>query len=682
LEDALQLFTFFILVVSVFLSFVLRKLIRDIHNLKEFLSRDLRVFTARLVEESPSLDKYLELGILHFRHEEFARGLKLFERLVEGKVFLKEAHFYQILCLAELKKHQTAQEVFLSLDPNIYSQEELDRMDQAISRKWPLMRWIETLVKILLTRVPLQYSPQRLDGGDPKEMEVRRILTGLPTRYTDLALREERDNSWILEARDEYLKRRVRLEVAKEGLDSAALELFLEHPRILAQVHSRSFPQVYDLHRSDLVYYSQERFEGEGLSQCLGSFRDQSRLHDFLRLWIAFYTQVELLQKLGYMFSSFSLALVGYDARHERLFFLGYLRPLEEEQQVAMHRSVLNVFLDYLSEFDIQETFQNDTQDLILRLRVSSRGRGFEDERGLLERTLEKLIYSEQGELESSLDQLGVLEKIHRASIHGLKGKFSIVKRYGEDSQKLLRIFFRTSNVEDIKDKMEKLIQYKEELVGQVKQYGYPICDEILVLDDVAVLDQLESLSRICHESPGEHGQAAVEFLKVQYLRFGGLSDKLATFILLHEVSPVTFLESYLPGVTEQLKIGLDIHPDCQRVKIRALDRAEFLSKISLILDNLINNAFEAGAGSLSLQLRPSTGNRIHLDVLDDGQGLDKEVQLEIESHDASVLENGGTGLIASKNACESIGGRFMVNPEPRSGKGTRIRMEFQSYAA
>jgi len=681
-EDALQVFTVFILVVSIFLSFVLRKLIQDIQDLKDYLSHDLRVFTTRLVEENPSLDKVLELGILHFRHEKFERALKLFETLVEGKLFLREARFHQILCLSQLKKHQEAQEIFKSLDSEAYSQDELDRMDQALSRKWPVMRWGETLVKILLTSVPLQYSPQRVQSGDPKEKELRRILTGLPTRYTQLSPVEERDHSWIFEAWDEYLNRKVRLEVAREDLDAEALELFLEHPRILAQVHSRSFPQVYDLHRSDLIYYSHERFEGEVLSQTLEDLRDRDRLHDFLRLWIALYVQIELLRNLGYMFADFSLSLVGYDVRRESLFFSAYLRPLDDEQQMTTHREVLNNFLDYLSEFETQGAMQDEIEDLILRLSVSSRERSLEDERGLLERALEKLMYSEQGELGSTLEQLGIIEKIHRASIHGLKGKFSIVKRYADDSHKLLRIFFRSSNIEDIKEKMEKLIQFKEELVEQVKLYCYPICDEVLALDDVAVLDQLESLFQQCHQNPGEAEQAPLEFLRTQYLRFGSLSDKLSAFILLHEVSPAPLLESYLPGVTEELKIGLDVHPDCQRVKIRALERSEFLSRITLILDNLINNAFEAGAGKLSLQLRPGAGSRIYLDIIDDGQGLDKEVQKQIEAPGSSVLENGGTGLIASKNACEAIGGRFMVNPEPLPGQGTRIRMEFQTYAA
>ena len=54
----------------------------------------------------------------------------------------------------------------------------------------------------------------------------------------------------------------MRLHVAHP--DSQPVRFF-DYPKILARLDSRFFPEVYDLQQTGLIYYSQERFEGQSL---------------------------------------------------------------------------------------------------------------------------------------------------------------------------------------------------------------------------------------------------------------------------------------------------------------------------------------------------------------------------------------------------------------------------------
>ena len=78
-------FTIFVLVVSIILSFTLRKLIQDIQSLKEGLMLDLSSFTRELVEDHPTLEKYRKMALMYFRHEMFEQALSYFEHLIHEK---------------------------------------------------------------------------------------------------------------------------------------------------------------------------------------------------------------------------------------------------------------------------------------------------------------------------------------------------------------------------------------------------------------------------------------------------------------------------------------------------------------------------------------------------------------------------------------------------------------------
>ena len=166
-------FTIFVLVVSIILSFTLRKLIQDIQSLKEGLMLDLSSFTRELVEDHPTLEKYRKMALMYFRHEMFEQALSYFEHLIHERVFIREARYYKVICLMRLKRNSEASEVYEKLDLGQYSSEEVHLMRASFARQNPLIRWKDALLQILLTNVPFQYLPQGT-GPNTREAEIER----------------------------------------------------------------------------------------------------------------------------------------------------------------------------------------------------------------------------------------------------------------------------------------------------------------------------------------------------------------------------------------------------------------------------------------------------------------------------------------------------------------------------
>ena len=100
-------------------------------------------------------------------------------------------------------------------------------MRVSFARQNPLVRWKDTLVRILLTNVPFQYLPQRT-SPNTREAEIERVITSLPTRYSKVTLESEQDNIYIFTGHDQHLERKVRLNVAHP--DSQPIRFF-DYPK-------------------------------------------------------------------------------------------------------------------------------------------------------------------------------------------------------------------------------------------------------------------------------------------------------------------------------------------------------------------------------------------------------------------------------------------------------------------
>jgi signal transduction histidine kinase len=680
--EELSGFTLFVLGVSIVLSFVLRKLIQEIQQMKEGLALELQELTSQLVEENPSLEKYQQLGVLYFRLDQFQKSLDTFDYLLSQGVFEREAHFYRVLCLLNLNRKEEALGLFQRLQLPSYTKEEIDQLKGAVHRKTSMLRWGELFLKILLTNVSFQVGADLEAGKNSKDAELNRILTHLPTRYGDVSLVDEKEDSWIFRCKDRHLERTVRLHVTKDGLGEPEIGSFLMHPRILAQIHNRTFPQVYDLQRSAITFYSQEEFEGDSLLVVFGEYRSRSRSQEFVNIWIVILTHVEYLGQRNVRLQRFRLNEIGYDRRKDRLFFLGALVELTTRDSLEWRKQVRQVLIQSLDEFiKYQDRIPEELQELSIKLKVSTKEVDLDSFIRFLEDAQRSMVSWQESSSKAYLQQLMQLEKIHRSSIHGLKGKFSIVGRYSDEPSKLLKTFYRVSNLDDVKEKILHLMELIAQLESMMSAGFFPICGEIREVDYIAFIDQLESFSRMNFEDPQTRLELAHDFLKVQNGLFEELSDKLAGFITEHEVSLPRFLEEFLQGVSDRKRIELEIQPDAGSLKVCVMEREGFLDKMKLIMENLLNNALEAGAESVQVRVYSPEPGTVNLDLKDDGPGIPPEILEELERQETYSLGEGGTGLIASKNACEILGGHLWINPEPMA-RGTLIRLALMAYLA
>jgi len=675
-------FTLFVLSVSIGLSFVLRKLIVEIDRTKADLAREIQDLTAQLVEENPSLEKYQQLGELYFRLDQFDEALKVFDYLLSQGVFEREGRFFRVLCLLGLNQTSEAKELFEKLNLASYTQGEISQLKGALRRKTSFLRFGEMILNLLLTNVSFQLGPEMELGSNSGEQELNRILTHIPTRYEEVGLVDEKDDSFVFRCRDRHLERMVRLHVAKPDLSDEDTRHFLTHPRILAKFQSRAFPQVYDLQHSKVTFYCQEEFEGETLPIILGEFRSSSRDQEFLSLWISLLSHIEFLQEREVRLQRFLLGEIGYDRRKDRLFFSGNLMKQSRESLPENQRQIRQVLSQSLEDhLKYQEKVADELQELSTRLRITAQVSDVPSLRRLLEEVANQMVSWQDSSSKFYLQQLIHLEKIHRASIHGLKGKFSIVGRYSDEPHKLLKTFFRSSNVEDVKDKILFLMELIAQLESMMDGGFFPICAEIREKDFIAFMEQLDSFVQLDFDAPGFKPDEAHSFLKDQNQYFETLSDKLATFITEHELHLPRTLEDLVQGVSDRKRVQLEIHEDSGSVKVCAMDREVFLDKIKLIVENLINNSLEAGCETVTIRVYTPEPGSVLVDIKDDGPGIPPEILEELVRSETYSLGEGGTGLIASKNAVEFLGGDLMINPEHIS-RGTLIRISLTAYLA
>ena len=104
-----------------------------------------------------------------------------------------------------LKRNSEASEVYEKLDLGQYSSEEVHLMRASFARQNPLIRWKDALLQILLTNVLFQYLPQGT-GPNTREAEIERVITSLPTRYSQVVLEAEQDDIYIFTGHDLALR--------------------------------------------------------------------------------------------------------------------------------------------------------------------------------------------------------------------------------------------------------------------------------------------------------------------------------------------------------------------------------------------------------------------------------------------------------------------------------------------
>jgi signal transduction histidine kinase len=673
-------FTVFVLLVSVILSFVLRKLIRDIQKLRTEVRADLSAFTERLVRENPTIDNYYELAMFCFRHEMYGKAKYYFDRLLGEGFYFREAKMHIILCELYDGNRENAWRAFKSLNVRLYSDAEIARLKSAFRSRLLPYRWTDTALRFLLLQVPLHSRGSFEASDNSREAVVSRIAASLPTRYIKLRIQEESSIFYGLRALDRNLNRFVLIRVRKDGLSLEQNERFLDYPKILARVYAKSLPQVYDLQTSGLVFYCIELFESVELGDYLSSILEEGNVVRLLRVWLSFLRGLEFLRDNGLGLRSFSVQETGFHEQKGGIYFKGELSEMESGAQQAdiIGDEAAKTFFSILHDILLRGGAQDEMKtELASVLELKGRSFVLDEFCQRLRFTLERALFFSRSDALEYIEKLKLVEKIHRASVHGLKGKFSIYKRYQDNQEKLLQTFFRRENIADIQEKLLYLKELRSDFSEKKIHKSFSGFEDFIRLDIEGLISRILCLFAVfsTNVTPSFMDEAC-DFLAEQYAGFTGMSAVFAAFIGEHELCLHHLVQDFVDKYPESRRIGFVCGRECEELKIRVIERDDFQEKFLRILENLINNSFEALAERVDIRMRVQDEAFLVLEIIDDGPGISSQILEEMDSKPAYALSSGGTGLLTSRNACYSIGGGFKVS-SGHDGRGSMISLIF-----
>lgn len=95
------------------------------------------------------------------------------------------------------------------------------------------------------------------------------------------------------------------------------------------------------------------------------------------------------------------------------------------------------------------------------------------------------------------------------------------------------------------------------------------------------------------------------------------------------------------------------------------------MEDLSLHIMDIIDNSLRAGAGTIWVKLTEDhSGNRMLIEIEDDGQGMDEEMLNHVSDPFFTTKEGKkfGLGLSLLSQACEETGGRLVLEPGREGG--------------
>lgn len=97
--------------------------------------------------------------------------------------------------------------------------------------------------------------------------------------------------------------------------------------------------------------------------------------------------------------------------------------------------------------------------------------------------------------------------------------------------------------------------------------------------------------------------------------------------------------------------------------------------ELSMVIDNLVENARKAGSTSVSLSIEKINNKQIEIKVTDDGHGIQVFEKNRIFEKGFSTTEGSGLGLFHVKHIIEQMGGSISLNENFESGSQFIIRL-------
>ncbi|KAB1859961.1 sensor histidine kinase [Acinetobacter tandoii] len=135
----------------------------------------------------------------------------------------------------------------------------------------------------------------------------------------------------------------------------------------------------------------------------------------------------------------------------------------------------------------------------------------------------------------------------------------------------------------------------------------------------------------------------------------------------------ILFIKEYLERICK-LYAG-DILQISFSSDIAVFERTFLPIELSMVLDNLVDNARKAGSTSVNLSIEKMNAKQIEIKVSDDGNGINAFEKNRIFEKGFSTTEGSGLGLYHVKHIIEQMGGSITLNESFENGTQFIIRL-------
>jgi signal transduction histidine kinase len=408
---------------------------------------------------------------------------------------------------------------------------------------------------------------------------------------------------------------------------------------------------------------------GIDLLQKIAESRADHRPDDLLRCFLSLCRPLLHIKTGGFWLSEFEPAAILWHSQRDSFCFHARLECFDKNKSSEIMQAIVELFQRQLTD---RPHLKNRAQMAKIELC------DLEDFVHNLQACLEDCLLERTQDRQSLLEELLEIEVLHRASVHGLKGKFGIFRRYGTDSNRLLETFFRSQNVEDVIQKLESMSELILQLCERRSIRRFAVFDVVLSLNLDSIISRIRKLAS--EWLPSRHDPQFVEFLKQQHQHFEKLSDSLGHFLHRHSLSLDLFLQQFIDKFVEKDRLHLIGTSGAMSTKLALVSPEEMIRDLLIILENLCHNALEAGANSIEILVIRTEASWVNLEICDNGPGFSEAVLSEINARDGIRFASTGTGLPTSQALCESLGGKFSV--QSPSGNGAKITLSLPCFIA
>ncbi|MBI4861567.1 MAG: ATP-binding protein [Candidatus Riflebacteria bacterium] len=696
-----EYFLVFVVIVGVIIILVLNHLVRRGERSTIPGQEKLFGFIEEVLRFNPTDERYLEIGALCCENRLFDRALGFLRMVSSSKPDLRQrADFFEILALLGLSRLDEAEKLYQTLAVDKLSSADQYKIALAWKEHNLLSRAKQVFLRLFLTDIAFaDVSSQlaeieSLEANATKPVEfVARLVS---PRYREIKLLSQSESELACQSFDRDLARPVLLRVLRaERASAESVQRFLEEALSLSRLDHPAVLKVYDVQKDRLPYYSMESFDGRSLAEYVGGGVDAAGRFAILD------QIVDLVRNPagpGKAFGRLPASTLTVGAG-------GVVRVSRGVPGAGSGRSGpwadLRDVIDVLFPPGGQEAeYVRAGLDRIRgrldeAMLVAADGSGGPEE-GRAGRSPAELLESIAGEIsgvrrflnltvrdqsyQAVLAHLRWLDDLHRAKIHALKSKFAICERYRSEPAKLVRSFFRPSNLEEIL----RLLDGLREMMAVAR--ALPPCSHprIQAVAASIVPAQIEEMAGALKKALPVSGTVEEPELKSLQESMIGALDRYHQFLKGLSLEISRLVEDFdldLVRLVEHVVARSAYAPHIQVVgdeidgRLRVVDAAEFKREFTLALENLISNSFEAKATGVEIVLGRTETSALRIVLQDDGSGVPDDLLQRIMTQRYTTKKGGtSTGVLSAKSLVEKHMGTFEIRGRQKT-RGTEVTM-------